>query len=195
MKIYFGILIFFLSSCKWVVEKKFHMNQKFRFKSVVEYQNHLLKKGFDTSSVLFLPANKYNDFALDYFFGQTASPYIATFINDSIKIKKSEVLSENLGCMGRILKDVNNQVQDSTESQFEAVKKQFSSYSFQQFGSNSDWTMSLSKKRFKIILVYSYSFGTYYNDTYKELLLFQRQNEADVDVFIISIDNLNTLKR
>jgi hypothetical protein len=176
-------------SCKALVAKKYGFNKKMSFANRAEYINFLTeKKKFPPSDILFPDSNSYSTFIASLMENHLTI-YYGSFLNDSAELIKSDELQENLGCMGRILTDMNNGLVNMQTLNDSLIKRtDFKDYRFLNISTNEVYKMNDSKKRLKIFLAYSYSFGSYFDGFYKATFDFAAKHKDEVELKIVSID-------
>lgn len=183
----FIIALIFLLSCKSLLYKKYSMNRPFNFQSPAEYLKYLHSiKGLDTSHVIHPDSSSIWPF-MQYIQNQRLSEYYGTLINDSVEIKKSKEMEENLSCIGRALTDIERNVVKTADTSL-YVKNDFYKYKFFRSNTNVLFDFNESTKPVKIFLIYSYNYGTYYDIFFKKMNEFAMLHQHEVEVYIISLD-------
>jgi hypothetical protein len=119
------------------------------------------------------------------------SEYYGSFINDSVEIKKSDFLEQNKVCMGRVLKEIET---NSGEINDSLLVKNFQFKQYRLFNAKTGEQLNLnSNNKLKVFLIYSYSFGNYFNSLYKDLAVFSKRNHNKLYIYVISLDPIETL--
>lgn len=181
-----GISLLF--SCKAWISKKYHFNQEFPFKTPEGYLSYLeKKKGFDLSHVIYPDTSTLENF-LFYISKNQLAEYYGSLINDSTEIKKTESLQDNLSCMGRVINEINTNSKQGSITDTNLAKNDFYKYNFRFISSKNKFDLNNSPKPLKIILLYTYSYGTYFDSFLKEMNKFSKEHEKDAEVYIISLD-------
>lgn len=121
--------------------------------------------------------------------------YFASFLNDSVSIKKSSFLKDNQACIGRMKEEIENNLSLVlyADSLVES-KINLSNFNFYYLQDKSKFGPVNNKKRLKIFLLYNYSFGTLYDKLYKEVEKTYLNNIEKMDLYIICVDPLYSLK-
>jgi len=184
----FGCFLFF-TSCKTILSKKYRVNQKFSFTSSAEYLDYLQKvKGFDLSHVIFPDTTTVNAF-IGYILQKELVEYYGSLINDSTEVKKSQTLQDNLSCMGRVINEINtNKAINSFNDTSLLAKNEFHNFNFRFISSKEKFDLNRSTKPLKIILLYAYSYGTFFDEFLNEMNKFSQQQGNNAEVYIISLD-------
>ena len=185
--------IFILLSCKVLIEKRYGMNRPFRFETKNEYTNYLSGKGFPSSNMLVIDSSSIDAFAQALAQNQQ-TVYYGCFLNDTTELKKTESVKENLGCAGRILNDVSLNINKVHYDSSLLIKSNFNEFVFRKLIDDSKFNMNESEKQLKIIMVYSYSLGSYYDSMYTDIIHFYKENIRSTDLYIISLDPVNRLQ-
>ncbi len=152
------------------------------------------KKGFDPNLVIYPDTGSYYSF-LSKLMSDELSVYYGCLRNDSIEMIKSAFLKENLSCAGRILEDVQRDAEmaiSGKDSLF--IKSDFRNFCFRYLKGDEKFNINLSKKKLKIILVYGYATGIYFDDYYKEVNNYFKAHQEDIDLFIVSMDPVSKLR-
>ena len=184
-------LCMLLSSCKAIIENMYGMNRRMPFSTRAEYIHYLeTKKNYPLSSILVPDSSSYSGF-LFYTFEKDVGLLYGSFLNDTTQIRKSDYLKENINCMGRILKDLEDnlgkidQIPDSL-----LVKYDFNQFRFKEASSGKDYRMDHSQKPLKLFLLYYYRSGRYFDPVFKEVMEFALAHEKEVDLKIIVTDRI-----
>jgi hypothetical protein len=182
-----------LSGCRYLIARKYNLNREFTFNSRTEYFNHLQKKySFASSQVLYPDSSSQQAFLFEISQARLMQ-YYGSFLNDSVELKKSERLSENLSCMGRILNEMELHF-DKKNSGDVIANSTFRTKYFRIGADDSRFGFKEDNK-LKIFLLYSYAMGSYSDDFYKEISNWVRERKDKVEIFIISMDPIQTLPR
>ncbi|NOT51024.1 MAG: hypothetical protein HOP10_07080 [Chitinophagaceae bacterium] len=107
---------------------------------------------------------------------------------------KSPELKDNLGCAGRILAEIKtNDASSDLMNKSLFTKSNFRQFSFKYLDDNRSFNVNESNKKLKVILIYSFSGGTYYDGYYKDIQDYFIKHQADVDLYIITLDPVSRL--
>ena len=173
-------------SCKALIAHKFKFNRKFDFKNREEYFNYLeAEKKFDISHMLYPDSSSVQKF-IKYLSDNKLTVYYGTLLNDSVELKKSPELQDNLSCMGRILTEITNAGNSFTDSLY--IRSQFKDFSFRFINSQKKFEFYKTGETLKIFLLYSYMYGTYFDPFLKEMNKFASQNTGKATVYIVNLD-------
>lgn len=188
-------LLFFHLSCKTLISKKFHFNEDFRFRTAPEYLAYLeTNKKIDPRNVLY-PDSTEAENLMTYIYNNKLTIFYGTILNDSLEVRKSAELQDNLSCMGRVLTDLENAI---TQKPFNDtslyVKSDFGKFKFRRALTRDKFNASSDPAPMKIILLYSYSYGTYFDPLLEEMRKFALDNAGKAEVYIISLDYIYHFK-
>ena len=186
------VLVFVLAGCKVLLEKKYGMNKPFTFKDRQAYTNHLSEKGFPVANVLYLDDSSAGDF-YEHISTEGLSVYFGSFLNDSTEVRKTALLKENLGCAGRVIKEISGHLQQKTLDTSLLTKSDFRRFQFRRLDNKSVFAMPSPSGRLSIFMIYGYSLGSLYDSMYEEITRFYGQNKSSADLYIISLDPVSSL--
>ncbi len=183
---------FFIYGCSSILRSKYRFNQPFRFSTKMEYLNYLENKySFSYAHVL------YPDSLSQYAFFNNVmqarlSQYYGTFINDTLEVKKTKHLSENLTCIGRVLKEI--EINSSKVGYINDVTTNtvFRDYHFKVADNDSDFVFNPNGK-VKIFLLYAFAMGNYFDEFFKDVVVWAKNVPEKVEIFIISLDPIQKL--
>ncbi len=188
-KIIFALVALAVFSCKAYLSKKYKFNQELHFANQEEYSDYLLKKNIQPANVLYIDSSSFIPF-ISKISNEGMSIFYGSFINDSLEIKKSENLKENMSCIGRVLMQIkeDSKTADHLNDSL-LVKSDFNQFSFRNFSDRSLFRMSNDNTgKVNIFLIYSYKLGNYFDEAFKEALDFESKNKDAVQIKIITID-------
>jgi len=195
------VCLFFLlltgwCSCKFYAMKKYQLNKQFDFITKSSYLQFMMKRNIGAQqNFLYLDSTSYGNFLMDKIQEDSAVLYLGCYLNDSTSFLKSSFFTQNTSCSGRIEKEVlsNLAYKENDPLHFKKVRK-LSAYKMHRLIKNDIFNINHDEKRIKLFLLYSHSYGTYYDSLIKNLKELVKQNEADISMYIICIDPLYSLK-
>jgi hypothetical protein len=169
----------------------FHVNRKFTFTNRTDYLQFLNKSfALKPEQIVYLDSSSERRFFSQINTGEV-SEYFGSFINDSVEIKKSAFLKENVACIGRILREIDaksGSIADSLLGVNNTMKQ------FRLWNAKTDQQLDLnSDRKVKVFLLYSYGFGTYFNSLYKDIAEVSKNKSDNLSVYIISLDPVRFL--
>lgn len=194
-----GLLVlvaFCFMSCHKYAIRKYQLGRNFDFKSKVDFENYLNKqKVFDVTHVLYPDSSSYLKFITEKLKQDSTVAYVGSYLNDTTCIGKSDFLSKNTSCKGRIEEEIIRNI-NTVEFPDSLVLKVngMSLYNLHYLKNSSLFDMNQQHKKLKIFLAYSYSFGTYYDNLFRKVIANQKSNESTTDVFIVCMDPIYYLK-
>ena len=193
--IFIFILTISLTSCRYYAIKKYHLNNSFDFKTKSKYLEAFKNKMIgEQSELLYIDSADYLNFYIHKLNKDSAVAYLGCFLNDSTAIRKSESLSENTSCSGRIQNEINRNLQMSKDSiDFQCKKVLIRDYKFREVATGNLVSFN-SEDEIKIILIYAIGFGSYYDDLYKSITNSKNESNSKSKVYFISIDPVYQLK-
>ncbi len=182
-----------LSSCRWLVHTRYHMHRTHAFANREAYLQQIKQENIiPVSQLLYIQKE-----ALPLFYQEVIKPvgtivYLGTYRNDSLRMKCSASLETNESCWGRIEKEILEQLAiihpaDSIWCQTASL----STYSLHYLSTNQ-FFHPVANNKWTIYLLYSHSLGSYYHALYQSILGLQRKYSNKLDVFIITLDPINT---
>lgn len=182
------------SSCKSILESVYGMNKKFEFTSKSAYVKYLEnKKGLDISRVIYPDSGSRVSFLNAIQQGEF-SVYYGSLLNDSIELIRSDILNENISCMGRIINEMNSGISGLNLSDSGLLaNSELKNYTFRYIADNKIFDLNNSEKRMKIIMLYSFSLGRYFDNTFKEVQKFHVTHKDVTELIIISLDDVQSL--
>jgi hypothetical protein len=186
----FCIGIFMLSGCLQHTLKKNKVNEHHVFNDKSAYRNYLKNNtGFQNTKILYVDSKSYMPYVNDYLQKDSSMLLVGFFANDSTKLKRSEFLSENSSCEGRIIMEIketiqNKQVPDSILER----NMLFKQIGFKYLSDNRTFSIQECKAPLKLFVNYSTEMGLLYLDMYKKIIDLQYGDSRNVEVFVISMD-------
>ena len=194
MKIQFitGLLICsLLFSCKALISKYYHLNREVNFKDGEEYLNYIEKNKKIDRSLILLPDSTTYDAFLWKVVGNRLGYYYGAYLNDSIAVRRSGELEENSVCLGRVLTNMSVGL-ESIEKKGDTLLQvsDFNSFKFFEAKTGNQYDIGGSSKPIKIFLLYSYSTGSLFDKSYKEIFRFAEKNKEKVELRIIPTDRI-----
>lgn len=192
----FFVLLTGLFSCKFYAIKKYQLNKPFSFIHKSSYLDFIMKRNIgEQNHFLYLDSASYERFLMDKIQKDTTVLYLGCYLNDSTCFLKSNFFNKNISCSGRIENEVlsNLAYKEKDSLHFKKVQK-LSTYKMHPLINNEVFSINHDEKRIKLFLLYSYSYGTYYDKLIKNLNEIVKQNETDISMYIICIDPLYSLK-
>ena len=195
------VCLFFLlltgwCSCKFYAIKKYQLNKQFDFITKSSYLQFMMKRNIaEQQNFLYLDSASYEKFLREKIQEDSTVLYLGCYLNDSSCFSKSSFFTQNTSCSGRIEKEVlsNLAYKEKDPLHFKKVQK-LSTYKMHPLINNEVFSINHDEKRIKLFLLYSHSYGTYYDPLIKNLKELVKQNEADISMYIICIDPLYSLK-
>jgi len=183
-----------VSACKLLVVKKYKFNQKFDFTTKAAYFGYLKeKKKFNLEDIIYPDSASVVNFFASLSLNKI-TVYYGCLVNDSVELKKSELLKENLSCAGRILADIRTRAGVIQRVDSNLVQRSgFHRYRFRSLVSGRVFNLNNSEKKFKILLVYGHSLGTYFDDYYREVYRYYQKYKNYIELYIITLDPVGTL--
>jgi hypothetical protein len=180
-------------SCKTLLTEKYRFNKPFSFESKSLYLEYLKSKyGFPAEHVLYPDSTSRDALGNDIIKAKLAQ-YYGTFINDTLEVRKTELLSENLSCIGQVLKEIENNSNDNYGNGV-AINKNFRNYHFKIAVNDSDFIFN-SDKKIKIFLLYAFAMGSYFDNFFRDVMNWVQNKNGKLEVFIIDLDPIQNLKR
>jgi hypothetical protein len=180
-------------SCKTFLTAKYRFNQPFSFGSKTAYLEYLKNRyAFPAEHVLYPDSISQTALANDIIKAKLAQ-YYGAFINDTLEVRKTDFLSENLSCIGRVLKEIENNSNNNYGNGI-AINKDFRNYHFKIAADDSDFVFR-SNKKLKIFLLYAFAMGNYFDDFFQDIMNWTQNKNEKVEVFIIALDPVQSLKR
>lgn len=184
--LYLIVILLLFYSCKPLVKTVYGVNKEIKFKSLNEYRDYVSSKyHIDLTKFYYLDSNSYYDFInlviqtkTDYFFG--------TFLNDSTEIKKSDYLTKNESCVGRVLKEINYSAKENNP--LKVKNESLKTHSFVNITTTAPLQFS-NDNRNKIVLIYSYKAGTINKNDFIQIQNLVNSTTTH-DLVILSIDNV-----
>jgi len=192
----FLVFLFVLgAACTTFLKMRYGVNKHFNFTTKESYLTFLRdKKNIDTKNVLVPDSNSIPLF-MGSIINDSLSIYYGCLINDSVELKKTKELSDNLSCMGRILEDISlGEASLNKEDSSLFVKSQFNKYHFYFLQNGEKLDINQSNSKLKIILLYSYSLGRYFDRTFNEVRMFHESHKKTTTLYIITLDDISRLQ-
>lgn len=191
-----GSIIVFLCSCSVLLKRIYKIDKKFSFETRNEYLQYIRKNGnLDINQVGYMDSLSYLKFGFEGLQNDSTVIYFGSFINDSVSIKKSVHLTDNQACYSRMFAEIQNVL--ALKNYDDSLLKNnfnFLKYNIYSLAGNKRISFSGDNKKIRIVLLYSYSFGNYYNKFYNEVRQIQKENAGAVGLTIITMDPICYLK-
>lgn len=187
-------LFIFLTSCSTFLRVKYGLNKRFNFTTKESYISFLQKRNIDITKMISLDSNSRLPF-LGSIMRDSLSVYYGCLINDSVELIKTSEVKDNLSCMGRILKDIrirSAELDKNDSSLF--IKSQFKMYQFNFLFNSKRLDLNQPNEKLKIIMLYSYSFGSYFDETFEEVRMFHEDHKEFTELYIITLDDISKLQ-
>ena len=188
-----GISIF---SCNPALKKIYKLDRQFSFKTRQDYIDFIQQPAvLDVNQVIYLDSASYVKFGIESLQQDSSMVYFGSFLNDSVCIKKSQLLKDKQSCYGRMLHDIENVISlKSYNDSLLSKKINLKKYNMYSLAGDKKIAFSTSPDKIKVILIYGYSLGTYYNKFYKEIRQTQKNNPDKINLYIITMDPVYRLK-
>lgn len=182
------LIMILFSGCRSLLTKKYKFNREFNFKTREEYLHYLAaERKFDLSHVLYPDSNSQSHFFY-YISKNKLTEYYGSLINDSTEIRKSLSLQDNLNCMGRILTEIQNNINTVSIDDSMYIRNDFYRFRFRHITNGEKFNFYSSDKPLKIFLIHSYSYGTYFDSFLNAMNEFSIAHNNEAEVYIISLD-------
>ena len=190
------LLAITLTGCKMYAIKKYHLGREFKFSNKTAFLSYISKeKLFDEQDMLYVDSTNFFSFLKEKLQQDSSFIFLGTYLNDSTSISRSAMLSENTSCKGRIGNEIRSQLQQSAMLPEQLiVSKGLSNYHLKYVRDGKPFDMNEMNGKWTILLVYSYSFGSYYNDLYREVINQTTSNKEKATLKIVCIDPVYHLK-
>jgi hypothetical protein len=186
-----AILLLSLSliSCRYYATKKYHLNNSFDFKTKSEYLNAFKKKKIgEPFDLLYIDSTDYLNFCINKMSNDSAVVYLGCFLNDSTSIKKSELLSDNTSCSGRIKQEVKTKLKMNQDSiNLNCKREMIRDFKFREVATGRLVNFN-SEDEIKFLLIYATGFGSYYDELYKWICKSKNESKLKSRTYFISID-------
>lgn len=188
-------LCLFIVSCNYYAYKKYHIGQPFVFKEKSAFINHLQsKKTFDLSQCIYLDSISYFKFVIN----QLNNPSVivlGSFLNDSISIRQSQYYTTNSSCAGRIENEIlkNLSFLSFPDSVLDK-KSRLSDYDFKKLSTKEDFHLDAEANKVNIFVLYSYSYGNYYDKLYQNIQSLITHYSNTAKIFVVCTDPIYRLK-
>ena len=188
-------LYLIIVSCSYFANKKYHIGQPFNFREKSDFINHLQsKKIFDLSQCLYLDSICYFKFV----YNQLNNPSVivlGSFLNDSISIRQSQYYTTNSSCAGRIENEIlNNLSLLSFPDSVLDKKSRLSDYNFKKLSTKEDFHLDAEANKVNIFVLYSYSYGNYYDKLYQNIQSLITHYSYTAKIFVVCTDPVYRLK-
>lgn len=189
--IIFVLTFIFCLGCSSVIKEVYGVNKNKKFNNINEYTSYINENyNFSTQDVYYAnDESVYNELVMDIITSHTNFFY-GIYINDSIRVKKTDFLKENESCRGRILKEISNISEDPESTRLEKTTI-FKDNLFKNIVTNKPLNLNTANRK-KVILVFSYKLGTLLDKDFKEIKILLA--EKKYDLYIISVDRIHDLK-
>lgn len=194
-KIFVLVLSVSLFSCKYYATKKYHLNNRFDFKTKSKYLDAFKNKKIGESlNLLYIDSADYLNFYVNKMSNDSAVAYLGCFLNDSTAVRKSESLSDNTSCSGRIQNEIKTNLMMNKDSiRYNCKREHIRDYKFREVATGNLVNFN-SDDEMKIMLIYASGFGSYYDELYKWIIKSKQESKMKSKVYFISIDPLYQLK-
>jgi hypothetical protein len=194
-KIFVLVLSVSLFSCKYYATKKYHLNNRFDFKTKSKYLDAFKNKKIGESlNLLYIDSADYLNFYVNKMSNDSAVAYLGCFLNDSTAVRKSESLSYNTSCSGRIQNEIKTNLMMNKDSiRYNCKREHIRDYKFREVATGNLVNFN-SDDEMKIMLIYASGFGSYYDELYKWIIKSKQESKMKSKVYFISIDPLYQLK-
>lgn len=182
------LLLFIMQyACRPVIALVYGVNRNHDFKTTDAYLAYANRKNcLPEKNILFIDSAGYYR-TVKYYVNNNKNFgfYLGDYLNDSIKVKESAFLKADEACWGRILKDMDTNVQTRQlqlcSDTFFNNKTLYYAASCKAFRFNSD-------DKQKIFVFYSTAFGTIFKKHYKKIMDFVQAHPDKAEVYVLSID-------
>jgi hypothetical protein len=192
-----AILLFslILISCRYYATKKYHLNNSFAFKTKSDYLNAFKKKKIgEPVDLLYIDSADYLNFYVNKMSNDSAVAYLGCFLNDSTTIKKSESLSDNTSCSGRIQNEIKtNLMMNKDTIRYNCKREHIRDYKFREVATGNLVNFN-SDDEIKILLIYATGFGSYYDELFQLITKSKQESKMKSKVYFVSIDPVYQLK-
>ncbi len=188
-------LAFTFMSCKWYVIHQYKMNNSFSFKQKADFIQYINKKKlFKINQVLFIDKASYTKFFNEKLTDDSTLFYVGTYLNDSTMVKRSKFLNENISCSGRIENEIKQNLNKNNFSVDDLKQvSNLSNYTLRYLSNNEIFDINADKKLSKIFITYTYRYGKWYDNLYKEINDLQQLNNQNTNVYLVCLDPISTL--
>jgi hypothetical protein len=180
-----------LSGCQPILKAVYGVNREFRFTTRTDYLAFMNRTySLAPEQIVYFDSVSERLFITDAM-QKSISEYYGSFINDSTEIKQSAFLEENASCIGRVLKEIEDnsgKIDDSLLVKNTVFRnyKLLNAKTDQQLEVNAD-------KKVKVFLLYSYRLGTYFNSFYKDVAALSKNNKDQLSIYVITVDPIRGL--
>ena len=187
-------LVVLLISCRAFLKVKYGFNKPFNFTTKESYISFLQKKNIDVTKMIFPDNNSRIPFLMSII-RDSLTVYYGCLINDSVELVKTKELKDNLSCMGRVLDDIRIKAPGLSKSDSSLfIKSQFKTYQFNFLYNSKRLDLNQTNQKLKIIMLYSYASGSYFDDTFDEVRKFHENHKESTELYIITIDDVSKLQ-
>jgi hypothetical protein len=188
-------LAFTFMGCKWYVIHQYKMNNSFSFKQKADFIQYINKKKlFKINQVLFIDKASYTKFFNEKLTDDSTLFYVGTYLNDSTMVKRSKFLNENISCSGRIENEIKQNLNKNNFSVDDLKQvSNLSNYTLRYLSNNEIFDINADKKLSKIFITYTYRYGKWYDNLYKEINDLQQLNNQNTNVYLVCLDPISTL--
>lgn len=191
------IVLLGITSCSSMIKEVYKVNQNHNFESLSNYADFFEKSNnISGDNLLYLDSTSHKRF-LDEVVKQKLATYYGSFINDTIEVKKSDFLQENMGCMSRVLNEIKNSTTRDFFLQNDSLfikNENFTKNVFIYLKSNKQFQFNKTSKKLTVFLLYSTQLGELFKKDFQILQKYAIDNKNDVKLYIISIDKCYNLK-
>ena len=178
--------------CTPIIKHHYAMERNIIFHSKKEYIS-FIKKKYPSIWTCFIQLDSVSHFQFiqHELINQPFPIYWGCYLNDSTKFNHSDILTENPSCLGRIEKEIVNNLRESILGKESFIPgTNVSSYHFKYLCSGIEYRLEDKPHSIHIFLLYTSKLGSYYDGIYKKIIDWQSKYEGIANFFIISIDPL-----
>lgn len=186
---------FLFVSCKTPEKMNYGMARKFEFGSKESYLRYLVReKGFPESAILFVDSASYQCFLKDVLIDDGSIAYLGIFLNDSLSIRKSDPLKNEESFTFQSVQGFLNNFNQSAKPESRLLKKIILSHYRFKFLNLNAYAFPVSGNTVPVlILLYSFSYGTYYDKLYREAKKILKKYKGKLELLIILTDEVYNL--
>jgi hypothetical protein len=193
-KIKFYLLLFatvlFNISCLKIAEKKYGLNRHYTYKKQQDYLDQITREnGLNASQLVYLDSASYSNLIFTNYSSFSLTPYLGSYFNDSVSVKKTDFLLDNEACVGRIEQETENiLVSNRTDTFARDTLINLARLNFFRLSDDRIIRLFDKDKKATIIMMYVYQFGSYYKNLFKAMEALRLKYEKDVNVYILTMD-------
>jgi len=183
-----GVVLAYNLSCNSAPKVLYGANKERTFASKNDYSAFINEKYGFKPDYLFFADNKSYDSLLYYTVGNGIDYFFGSFTSDTVEFKKSDFLSDNESCYGRVELEIRNIKENK------GLRKPnyfFRNNSFINIVNGQKLELNKLNKK-SIVLVISHKLGRIHH---KEFAKIERLVESfpDIQLLVLSLDNVYTL--